>query len=121
MNHCSSSGVRKFTLNIPACAPTTPFTKGNAIYTIKEATSIADIFEPVVFPNPSVSDFKLLVKTKNNDKSNIAIKDVQGRQIRRLTARSYETISFGNWLTPGTYFIEVRQGNQLKTLRIVKQ
>ena len=121
VNHCSSSGVRKFTLNIPACAPTTPFTKGNTIYTGNETVTIADIFEPVVFPNPSVSDFKLLVKTKSNEMINIAIKDVQGRQIRKLTARSYETISFGNWLTPGTYFIEVRQGNQLKTLRIIKQ
>jgi hypothetical protein len=93
----------------------TPFTKG-----VTEVTAPAETMEVKVFPNPTVSDFKLQVITAGKEEISVRVLDVQGRFIRQFTATAYQTINLGAELKAGAYLIEVRQGKNVKTTRVLK-
>jgi hypothetical protein len=46
--------------------------------------------------------------------------DAQGRLVNTFKFNSTETIVFGNELKAGVYLVELRQGNELKAVRVVK-
>jgi hypothetical protein len=73
-----------------------------------------------VYPNPTTNAFQMFVKTPSTSKITMRILDVQGRLIKTNSFNSDETIAFGNDLKSGVYMVEVREGNVLKTVRVVK-
>ena len=73
-----------------------------------------------VFPNPTTSEYKLNVNTTVKEQITVRILDNYGRVIKTMKMMPYETISFGNELMPGSYLLEVHQGNQKMTQRIIK-
>jgi hypothetical protein len=73
-----------------------------------------------VYPNPSTSAFQMFVKTQTASKIAMRVLDIQGRLIKAITFNSDETISFGNDLKSGVYMVELREGNVIKTVRVVK-
>jgi hypothetical protein len=70
-----------------------------------------------VYPNPTTSAFTVLVKG-NATATTIKVKDIQGRVMKTIHTTSSTTM--GNELKSGVYFIEVRNGNEVKTMRVVK-
>jgi hypothetical protein len=86
-------------------------------------TTIKTIVEPMqvnVYPNPSTSAFQMFVKTPSTSKIAMRILDIQGRLIKTISFNSDETIAFGNDLKSGVYMVEVREGNVVKTVRVLK-
>jgi hypothetical protein len=73
-----------------------------------------------VYPNPTTTAYNLFVKSTTSSKVNARIFDVQGRLIKTLSFNSDETVSFGNDLKTGIYMVEVREGDKVKTVRVVK-
>jgi hypothetical protein len=73
-----------------------------------------------VFPNPTTSEYKLNVNTTAKDKIAVRILDNFGHVIKTMKMMPYETIRFGNELMPGAYLLEVLQGKQKMTQRIIK-
>jgi uncharacterized 2Fe-2S/4Fe-4S cluster protein (DUF4445 family) len=73
-----------------------------------------------VYPNPTTNAFQMFVKTPNASKISMRILDVQGRLIKTNSFNSDETIAFGNDLKSGVYMVEIREGNVVKTVRVVK-
>ena len=73
-----------------------------------------------IFPNPSTSAFSLLVKTSSKGIFKARVLDVLGREINSFTGESDNAIKFGNELKAGVYMIEVREGDKVKTVRVVK-
>ena len=73
-----------------------------------------------VYPNPSTSAFQMFVKTQTASKIAMRILDIQGRLIKTISFNSEETIAFGNDLKSGVYMVELREGNVIKTVRVVK-
>jgi hypothetical protein len=73
-----------------------------------------------VYPNPTTNAFQMFVKTPNASKITMRVLDVQGRFIKTISFNSEETIAFGSDLKSGVYMIEVREGNVVKTVRVVK-
>ena len=73
-----------------------------------------------VFPNPTTSNFNVQVLTAGKENIKARILDMQGRQIKSITINPYETITIGAELKAGSYIIEVRQGKNIKTTRILK-
>jgi hypothetical protein len=74
-----------------------------------------------VYPNPTTSSYQMFVKTSRyaqHVKANVF--DAQGRLVKRITFNSDETISFGSDLKSGVYFVEVREGDKVKTIRVIK-
>jgi len=115
VNNCGVSVIRVVTVKLAACPPPQPFTKG-----VTEVIAPVETMEVKVFPNPTVSDFKLQVITAGKEEISVRVLDVQGRFIRQFTATAYQTINLGAELKAGAYLIEVRQGKNVKTTRVLK-
>ncbi len=116
INNCSQSALRTLIVKLAACPPPEDprpaFSKGGSV--AAEGMSVN------VFPNPTVSDFKMQVITAGKEVVNVRVLDLQGRAIRTLIVMPYETVSIGNELKAGTYMLEVRQGKEVKTTRLIK-
>jgi hypothetical protein len=46
--------------------------------------------------------------------------DIQGRLFNQFTVMPYQTVNLGAQLKAGAYLVEVRQGKQVKTTRVLK-
>ena len=76
-----------------------------------------------VYPNPSVGYFNIEIETGNfKDKISVRIFDVSGRVLEVKNELSgNQTIRMGDNLKAGFYIAEIRQGNQTKQVKLVKQ
>lgn len=120
-SNCGSSGTRSVTVKLPVCdapPPPPPFAKGEGISATVTAT--AEAFQVNVYPNPTVSDFKLQVSTAGKEKISVKITDMQGRQVKQLTVMPYQAINIGAELKAGPYLVEVRQGAIAKNVKLIK-
>jgi len=86
----------------------------------KALASTVESMNVNVFPNPTTSNFNVQVITAGNEIIKVRVLDIQGRQIKSITINPYETITIGAELKAGSYIIEVRQGKNIKTTRILK-
>ena len=73
-----------------------------------------------VYPNPTTSSYHLFVKSNITSIVNARVFDAQGRLVKTFRFNSSETIAFGNEFKAGVYIIELREGKELKTIRVVK-
>jgi hypothetical protein len=84
-------------------------------------TTTEESMDVMVYPNPTSSSYQLFVKSSKQSKIIKArILDLQGRLIKTLKFKSNETIAFGNELKAGVYIVEVREGDKVKLVRVVK-
>jgi hypothetical protein len=79
-------------------------------------------FNVRVFPNPSQDQFSLYLENANNDKVHIVVYDALGREVKKFEKEGGNIpVIFGRDLKGGAYFVEVRQGENRKTVKLVKQ
>jgi hypothetical protein len=79
-------------------------------------------FNVRVFPNPSQDQFSLYLENANNDKVHIVVYDALGREVKKFEKEGGNIpVIFGRDLKGGAYFVEVRQGENHKTIRLIKQ
>jgi len=83
--------------------------------------SEAKSFKVNAWPNPSNQNFKIQVESTSNETIDVFVTDVIGRQISRFQSTNLTTVSFGDDLKPGIYFIKVMQGDHLETIKAVKK
>ena len=58
----------------------------------------------------------------NNEKIQVAVFDAVGRLVKKIERTDNSSqIRFGEDLKVGAYFVEVRQGANRKTIKLVKQ
>jgi len=50
----------------------------------------------------------------------VRILDAQGRMVKQVIVAPYQTVQLGAELKSGVYLIEARQGQEVKTERVVK-
>jgi hypothetical protein len=62
----------------------------------------------------------LFVKSNHTSTVIARVFDAQGRLVNTFRFNSSETIAFGNELKAGVYLVELRDGKQIKTVRVVK-
>ena len=74
-----------------------------------------------VWPLPTESFFNLAIQSASRESVVINIYDITGRQIQQLRGSSLETYRFGDMYVAGTYLIEVIQGTNRVTQKILKQ
>ncbi len=116
VNNCGTSVARNVEVKLPAC-PDPEFAKG---VQVTPAPKQVDQMEVSVFPNPSVSDFKLQVRSKSNEIIHVRVLDMTGREYKVHQMMSNETLSLGSTLKAGAYILEIRQGKELKTTKVLK-
>ena len=80
----------------------------------------ANSFDVRVSPNPSTTNFKILVQSNSNAPITIRLYDIAGRVISvNNKLRTNETITIGNNLVAGTYFAEIIQGSNNKKVKLI--
>jgi len=79
------------------------------------------VLKGTVTPNPTTQHFSLQVQSANNDKVEVRLFEISGKLITTMFTGGNSTLRFGNELKPGIYFIEIIQGQQHKTIKVVKQ
>ena len=111
-------GAKKVLKLVTTGCVTPLITKTN---TINTSVAKAEPMAVSVYPNPSTSAFQLFVKSSlPAQKVTARIVDVNGKLYKILTFSSDETIAFGNDLKAGLYMVEIREGKELKTVKVVK-
>jgi hypothetical protein len=60
-----------------------------------------------------------LVGEKTPTKATVKVIDLQGRLIKSFECNANQVTALGNELKPGVYMVEVRMGNEVKTVRAV--
>jgi len=73
-----------------------------------------------VSPNPSSDEFVLTTQTSKNEKIEITVIDMQGREVYRATGSGNNKYIFGRTFAPGVYIARVIQGNYIQTIKVVK-
>jgi len=78
-------------------------------------------FNVIISPNPTTTAFNLkIIGSDINRKTEIKIRDVEGRLLNTIFTMTKQNVSFGNDLLPGVYMLEVSNGINQKTIRAVK-
>jgi hypothetical protein len=84
--------------------------------------STGNKFNVKVFPNPSQDQFSLYLEGASNDKVHIVVYDAIGREVKKFEKEGGNIpVIFGRDLRGGAYFVEVRQGDNHKTIKLIKQ
>jgi hypothetical protein len=71
-------------------------------------------------PNPTPENFRLFVTSASNEVITVRVFDVNGRKVKELKTATHQSMSFGNDLKQGLYFIEVSQGKKKIVVRAMK-
>lgn len=94
----------------------------------KDCTPVAKIMNPVIakilfdvvaYPNPSSSNFNLDITTSSAENVEVKVYDVLGRLIEEQHTKE-PTMKIGANYQSGTYILKVSQGENQKTLRVIK-
>jgi len=73
-----------------------------------------------VYPNPTTNNFNVQVLSAGTEQSVVRVMDLQGRVLKTMSVSANETVNLGSDLRAGAYIVEVRQGNSVKTTRVLK-
>ena len=73
-----------------------------------------------VFPNPSADQFMLNVQSSSKEKVEIIVADVYGKKVYQASGSGNGKYSFGKEFISGIYFVQIRQGKNIKTLKLIK-
>jgi CHRD domain/Secretion system C-terminal sorting domain len=74
-----------------------------------------------IFPNPTNNYFNINIQSKTSEKINLRLIDMLGRTIEsRNNLAGNQVIRIGGNLSPGIYYMELRQGSDVKQLKLVK-
>lgn len=91
-------------------------------YADMEVKSGLTPFNVKAYPNPAEHQVTLIIENGSNEKINVIVYDVVGRQVKKFERMdSRHPIQFGSELKTGTYIVEVHQGVNRKTVKLIKQ
>ena len=106
------------------CTPNcvAPVFNSRASETILESeANPIDMLQVNVWPNPSEHQFTLLVESSSDEKFVMVVYDVLGRKVKRIEKSIGQLVRFGEDIKAGVYIVEVIQGVNRKTIKLVKQ
>ena len=88
-----------------------------------EAAITSASFNAVAYPNPYSETFNLSLTTASEDKVGIVVYDMTGRLIERREVRATDSDEqqIGDQYPSGVYNVVVTQGEEIKTLRVIKR
>jgi hypothetical protein len=73
------------------------------------------------YPNPGTAAFTLVLEGGDSKyKAAITVRDMYGHAVYQTAGSVFDTYRFGNSFAGGVYLVEVRNGNMVQTLKLVK-
>ena len=109
VNNCGSSSTRKLAVKLQQCT------------TLIGKNISEDANKILIYPNPSNSEFNLKFAKISKVTARINILDLRGRLLKTYLTIPSGDFKIGNSLLPGSYIVEVIQGGDKTTHRIIKQ
>jgi hypothetical protein len=94
-----------------------PVTNAKQIEVVEEEIP----FKVTAYPNPSSSQFTLLVEGDKNEKVEVLVYDMLARLVKRIEKTDGQPILFGEELPSGEYLTIVKQGENMKAVNLIKQ
>lgn len=94
---------------------TTPGNGGNIPFTVVPVD-----FNIKAWPNPSNQEFALDITGSSTEKVHIRITNNYGQVVQQMTTTTNQVVSFGEKLKAGVYYVEVRQGEIRKLVKLIK-
>ena len=88
---------------------------------IEEVEEETTVFKVTAYPNPSSSQFTLLVEGGQNEKVEVLVYDMLARLVKRIEKFDGQPILFGEELPTGEYLTIVKQGENMKAVNLIKQ
>ncbi|MBC8884300.1 T9SS type A sorting domain-containing protein [Flavobacterium piscinae] len=104
-----------------SCSIITP---GGEIILIRTEESTNETgFRAIAYPNPFATSFTLDVRTSNTEVVSLTVYDMAGRllEVREVKAQDVTNYQFGDRYSSGVYNVIVTQGEETRTVRVVKQ
>ena len=104
-------------------ARTSPITSNTITTYVNPKVSMLDrpVFSVNVSPNPSTTDFKIKVESNSNELISIRVFDALGRLVTIITGvQKNSLVTLGGNYRGGSYFAEVVQGTNHKTVMLIK-
>jgi hypothetical protein len=124
VNNCDSSLPRNLNVSIPACGVATKAaptgTDGSQKQRLSSGVDGMSRMQVKLFPNPTVHDFILRVESGSREFITLRVLDNTGRLLETKRFEPGRELRFGDRLKPGTYIIEVIQGSERQTQRVIK-
>jgi hypothetical protein len=88
----------------------------------KSQLGLSAKLEATAYPNPSDAGFNLQVSaTSNKEKLTVKVYDMVGRIVHQANGMPGHVFRFGENFIAGSYLVEVMQGAERVTIKIVKQ
>jgi hypothetical protein len=88
---------------------------------IKRTPVTGDHFEVLVLPNPSTTNFRLLVETYSMEPITVRVYEASGKLVTvKDKMPRFSIISVGDNYRGGTYYAEISQGDKRKVVKLVK-
>jgi hypothetical protein len=80
-------------------------------------------FKAIAYPNPFTTSFAIDVKTSNTETVSLAVYDMTGRllEVKEVKAQDTTNYQFGDCYPSGVYNVIVTQGEEKRTVLVVKQ
>lgn len=75
----------------------------------------------LLLPNPSQTQFTLVIKGNRKEVAEIRVFDMAGRRLEYLKANTRQQVQFGKQYRSGMYVIEVLQGTDRKLIKAIKE
>ena len=77
----------------------------------------------MTYPNPFADNFKLDVVTTSEEVINVKVYDMLGKLVENsnVEASNIDTLEVGSTFPSGVYNVIVSQGEEVKTLRVIKR
>jgi hypothetical protein len=102
----------------PNCPPPFAATKTKTV-----AVKIAENVKLSVqaYPNPSSTEFTLILTGNSPDKVSITVTDIMGRKVYQTEGSGKQQYKFGNNLKSGIYMVLVVQGANNQSIKLVKE
>ncbi|UPQ80768.1 lamin tail domain-containing protein [Flavobacterium azooxidireducens] len=93
---------------------------------VKAEETIKDMsteFKAVAYPNPFANSFAVDVRTSSTEKVSLTVYDMAGRllEVNEVNASEVANYQFGDRYPSGVYNMIVTQGEETRTVRVVKQ
>jgi hypothetical protein len=73
-----------------------------------------------VFPNPTRTSFTLSMQSSSKESVQIIVTDMVGKKLYQTTGNGSRQYTFGSEFSSGMYIVQVIQGKQVQTLKLVK-
>ncbi|HRH48761.1 MAG TPA: SdiA-regulated domain-containing protein [Panacibacter sp.] len=74
----------------------------------------------IALPNPTTTSFTLNVQSGSNEEVQITVTDMMGKKMYAVKGSANQQFRFGSSFTSGMYIVQVVQGKNIQTLKIIK-